>query len=85
MAFEFTSNIEDWDQRCIVCNKSVEHGGGFCHLNIGEDAAGPMVALCCPHCLETFESDQRKYVTLRLARTLTPRPLPPGQNGASPS
>lgn len=63
--------IEDWDKRCIVCNKSVEQGGGMCHIKVEER----MIALCCPLCIETFNKDPKHYLRLREANELrTPKP-----------
>ena len=52
---------ENWDQHCIVCHKSVDHGGGFAHFKI----EGEMVAICCPLCMETFNKEPKRYLTLR--------------------
>lgn len=49
--------IEPSDSRCLVCGKSVEGGGGFCRLKIGDS----MVALCCPLCLETFNAERDRF------------------------
>lgn len=55
MEFDIIIGSEDWNNRCIVCDKAVDHGGGFCRLEI-ED--GKKVALCCPLCLEAFKKNE---------------------------
>lgn len=55
-----------WDNRCIVCQKSVEHGAGFCHLNV----EGVMIAVCCPLCMETFQKDPETYLRRRRVREI---------------
>lgn len=73
------TGIENWDQHCIVCQKSVDHGGGMAHFKV----EGEMVALCCPLCIETFNKDPKHYIVLRQLRKATvpklegqkPRPL----------
>jgi hypothetical protein len=45
------------DAHCLVCGKSVEGGGGFCRLKVGDS----MIALCCPLCLETFQANPKSY------------------------
>ena len=55
---------ENWDQHCIVCQKSVDHGGGMAHFKV----EGEMVALCCPLCIETFNKDPKRYLRLRAVR-----------------
>lgn len=66
-----TIGIKNWDEHCIVCNKSVERGGGICHIKVEER----MIALCCPLCIETFNKEPRHYLGLRTANELrTPRP-----------
>lgn len=51
---------DPWDTRCAVCGKSVEQGGGFCHINI----ENRMVALCCPLCMDTFQKDPKQYMRM---------------------
>ena len=51
------SDKEPSDAGCLVCDKSVESGGGFCRLNV----EGKMIALCCPLCLETFNHDKPRF------------------------
>jgi len=48
---------EATDARCIVCDKSVTHGGGFCRIQV----EGKMISLCCPLCLETYNKDEARY------------------------
>lgn len=56
-------NLEEmWDHHCIVCDKTVDAGGGFCHVSIGNE----MIALCCPLCIETFNKDPKTYVERRM-------------------
>ena len=59
-----TDGSEDWDVHCIVCQKSVDHGGGMAHFNV----EGEMVALCCPLCIETFNKNPKHYLSLRIIR-----------------
>ena len=59
-----TDEIENWDLHCIVCQKSVDHGGGMAHFKV----EGEMVALCCPLCIETFNKDPKHYLMLRVIR-----------------
>ena len=56
-----TYGIENWDERCIVCHKATDHGGGMCHLKV-EDV---MIALCCPLCIEAFNKEPQRYLVLR--------------------
>ena len=60
------ADIEKWDDRCIVCGKSVDHGGGICHIK----ADSRMIALCCPLCIETFNKDPRHYLIIRTAHEI---------------
>lgn len=62
--------IEDWDHYCIVCQKSVDQGGGICHIKVGDR----MVALCCPLCIETFNKNPKHYLMLRQFRKKGPGP-----------
>ena len=62
--------IENWDHYCIVCQKSVDQGGGICHIRVGDR----MVALCCPLCIETFKKDPKHYLMLRQFRKKGPGP-----------
>lgn len=48
---------EPSDARCLVCGKSVEHGGGFSRFKVGE----AMIALCCPLCFDTFHADRGRF------------------------
>jgi hypothetical protein len=52
------------ENHCIVCGKTVDHGGGFAEIKAGEE----MVALCCPLCLEAFQKDARTYLARRAVR-----------------
>lgn len=61
--------VENWDILCLVCGKSVEHGGGMCHFKVEDQ----MVALCCPLCIETFQKNPKRYLSLRKMQ----RPQPP--------
>ncbi len=55
------ADIASWDHLCIVCGKTVDQGGGMCHIKAG----GRMVALCCPLCIATFNKDPVHYLHLR--------------------
>jgi hypothetical protein len=44
--------------QCAVCEKAITGGKWFARIKHG----GWMVALCCPLCTETFESNPRPYV-----------------------
>ena len=61
------TNLENWDLRCVVCDKSVQAGGGYCHINVQDR----MIALCCPLCLETFQKDPAPYLRRRESNILT--------------
>ena len=52
------SQLDNGEEACAVCGKSVTGSRGY--IRVGYD--GAMVALCCPLCLETFQSDPRHYV-----------------------
>ena len=52
--------------------KNVAHSGGFARMN----HKGPMVNLCCPLCLETFQKDPEPYAA-RLAKVEAFRTLKP--------
>jgi hypothetical protein len=43
---------------CAVCGKNVQHGGGFARIMHGKR----LIELCCPLCVETFNSDPAPYV-----------------------
>jgi hypothetical protein len=60
------ADIRSWDRLCIVCGKSVDHGGGLAHIKAG----AKMIALCCPLCIETFNKDPMHYLKLRRANEL---------------
>lgn len=67
---------ENWDQICIVCHKSVDHGGGMAHFKV----EGEMIALCCPLCIETFNKNPKQYLSLRkLQRALHGETKEPGR------
>ena len=67
---------ENWDQSCIVCHKSVDHGGGMAHFKV----EGEMIALCCPLCIETFNKNPKQYLSLRkLQRALLGKTKEPGR------
>lgn len=70
-------DIENWDKHCLVCGKSVEEGGGMCHIKAGER----MIALCCPLCIETFNKDPKHYLCLREVRELDARVRHSSQRG----
>jgi hypothetical protein len=59
-----------WDEQCAICGKSVGHGEGFSHLNIG----GQMIALCC----EAFEKGSAKYLRRRAVQKISEDARPPG-------
>ena len=61
------ADIENWDHLCIVCGKSVDHGGGLAHIKAG----ARMIALCCPLCIETFNKDPKHYLSLRFAHEIS--------------
>lgn len=61
-------DLKDWDTRCIVCGKSVEGGGGMCHVRY----ENRMVALCCPLCIETFNKDPKHYLALQEIQQIRP-------------
>lgn len=58
--------IEPSDARCLVCDKSIEGGGGFCRLKMGDS----MIALCCPLCLDTFNANTPRYEAKFRVRSL---------------
>ena len=66
-------DLKDWDKRCIVCGKNVEHGRGMAHIKQGD----VMVALCCPLCMKTFEIDPERYAAKARALRI-PGGNPPG-------
>jgi hypothetical protein len=57
---------EPADARCLVCDKGVQNGGGFCRLNVD----GVMIALCCPLCLETFNQNKPRFEAKLRLRSL---------------
>ena len=61
------ADITNWDHYCIVCGKSVDEGGGMCHIKV----SARMVALCCPLCIETFNKDPMHYLKMRKAHELS--------------
>lgn len=61
------ADITNWDRVCIVCGKSVDEGGGMCHIKAG----ARMIALYCPLCIETFNKDPMHYLKLRQAHELS--------------
>ena len=61
------ADVTNWDHLCIVCGKSVDQGGGICHIKAGER----MIALCCPLCFETFNNDPMHYLKLRQVHELS--------------
>jgi predicted nucleic acid-binding Zn ribbon protein len=54
------------DARCLVCDKNVEHGEGFCRIQVEEK----MISLCCPLCVETYNKDKDRYAAKLHARLL---------------
>lgn len=58
------ADITNCDHLCIVSGKSVDEGGGLCHIKAG----ARMIALCCLLCIETFNKDPMHYLRLRQAR-----------------
>lgn len=54
-----SESMEPTDARCLVCEKDVHDGDGFCRLLVDD----VMIALCCPLCLETFNKDKSRYET----------------------
>lgn len=70
------ADITNWDHRCMVCSKSVDEGGGMCHIKAG----ARMVPLCCPLCIETFNKDLMHYLRLRDAHEARPRISHPQQS-----
>ena len=72
-----TEDLEAWDTRCIVCDKSVEHGGGMSHI----DVKGHMTAICCPLCMETFNKSPETYVRHRELKITVDLSKPPGVTG----
>lgn len=63
MSIEDTIGYQNDVESCVLCDKNVEHGGGFARIN----HRGIMVNLCCPHCMETFEKDPGPHMA-RLAK-----------------
>ena len=49
------------EDTCVVCDKSVAGGRGYCRLN----HEGHMVELCCPLCLEAFQKGNGIHDTIR--------------------
>lgn len=65
-----TCAIEDWDERCLVCEKTTDHGGGVSHIKVIDG----MTAVCCPLCIETFNQEPSRYLELRhLNKANTPK------------
>ena len=60
------ADITNWDHLCIVCSKTVDHGGGLAHIKAG----ARMIALCCPLCIETFNKDPMHYLRIRQAHEI---------------
>ncbi len=74
MSVEDTIGRQDrGPERCAVCEKNVENGGGFAHVKHGDG----MVPLCCPLCFDTFQKDPQTYIrrleTQRLLREMKPK------------
>ena len=61
------AEVKKWDDLCIVCGKSVDHGGGLAHIKAG----ARMIALCCPLCIETFNKDPKRFLSLRFAHEIS--------------
>ena len=52
------SNLDCAYVQCAVCEKVITGGKWFARIKNGER----MVALCCPLCTETFETNPHTYV-----------------------
>ena len=59
-------------ETCVVCDKLVTGGGGYCELLYEDD----MFALCCPLCLETFQNKPGYYASIRLLNKALHPPKP---------
>jgi ribosomal protein L24E len=58
LSIEETIGYRHETRACAVCGKNVEGGGGFARVN----KAGRLVELCCPLCLETFQTNPAPYL-----------------------
>jgi len=58
MSVEDTIGFDSAGEACVVCGKNVQGSGGFARIKHGER----MVSLCCPLCLETFQSDPQPHM-----------------------
>jgi hypothetical protein len=58
MSMEDTIGYRAGVPACAVCGKNVQNGGGFARIKQGER----MVELCCPLCLDIFQSDPLPYM-----------------------
>ena len=63
MSIEDTIGYQPDVPTCVVCRKNVQGERGFARIN----HHGTMLNLCCPHCLESFQSDPSPYLA-RLAK-----------------
>lgn len=70
------ADITNWDHLCIVCGKSVDEGGGMCHIK----ASARMIALRYPLCIETSNKDPTHYLHLRQAHELSTQARHPKGN-----
>jgi YHS domain-containing protein len=52
------SQLDDGGEACGVCGKSVAGSRGYVRLGY----EGATVALCCPLCLDAFQSNPRRFV-----------------------
>ena len=63
MSIEDTIGSQDDTPACVVCGKNVQGDRGFARIN----RKGTRLNLCCPNCLESFQSDPSPYLA-RLAK-----------------
>jgi hypothetical protein len=80
MSIEDTIGYSNAVAVCVVCGKNVQNGGGFARLKRGT----MLLELCCPLCLETFQTNPRPYVQ-RLQRAEYFRELAALQNKSDPA
>src|SRR5690348_15779699 len=58
MSVEDTIGYRQNIPACAVCGKNVTGGGGFARLNHN----GRMLELCCPLCLQTFQTNPEPHL-----------------------